>query len=51
MGFKYKKGRLICSGKAGMMKGYIAEPGKVAEKKSSTYLKDTKKKLNKRNLI
>ena len=38
MGFKYKKGKLICTGKAGMMGGYLPEP------------KD-KEKLKKKKLI
>ena len=46
MAFKYKNGRLICKGKAGMMKGYIAEPGAKTKAKSSSYIKKARNKLS-----
>ena len=44
MGFKYKEGRLTLKKKVGTIKGYIAEPGKEAEKKVSSYVCNVKKK-------
>ena len=47
MAFKYKRKRLICKGRAGMMHGYIAEPGEEAKEKCSSYINKarSKKKL------
>lgn len=39
-----KKGRLTYKSKAGMMKGYIAEPCKETEEKGKNYGKKLKKK-------
>jgi len=47
MGFKMKKRILTFKEKAGVIKGYIAEPGRDALEKGKNY----SKKLNKKKLI
>ena len=44
MGFKLRKGRLTYKSKAGMMKGYVAEPCNETKEKGKSYIKKFKNK-------